>query len=174
MEVNSRASCLRRRQQHRTAYVGYSGLFRWLSALLEGSWVARSVQRREILKSRSRSSGSVTSSSVPSSARRSGPTHGTGTTMRGVQRLSVTAAPSTPYATYPRASPRAHQNRPATISHQRDFPKLWRGILRGGPRSRAGAHKGRAPVLGKHECPSLLDTVPSEVWPTKGTAGTGY
>jgi hypothetical protein len=29
-------------------------------------------------------------------------------------------------------------------------------------------------VLGKHECPSLLDTVPSEVWPTKGTAGTGY
>ena len=51
----------RRRQQHRTAYVGCSGLFRWLSALLEGSRVARSVHLREKLKSRSRSSGSVTS-----------------------------------------------------------------------------------------------------------------
>jgi hypothetical protein len=34
---------------------------RWLSPLLEGSRVARSVHLREKLKSRSRSSGSVTS-----------------------------------------------------------------------------------------------------------------
>jgi hypothetical protein len=56
----------RRRQQHRTAYVGCSTVGflrcgRWLSPLLEGSRVARSIHLREKWKSRSRSSGSVTS-----------------------------------------------------------------------------------------------------------------